>query len=67
MERTKIKPDFIYRGNKPVAAILKINDYERILEDLEDIDDLKYLKEIRKNGIQTIEFDEYLASRGINV
>lgn len=67
MKQTKYKPDFIYRGNKVVAAILKINDYEKLLEDLNDIDDIKYLKKIRKNDVQTIEFDEYLATRGINV
>jgi PHD/YefM family antitoxin component YafN of YafNO toxin-antitoxin module len=67
MERTKHKPDFIYRGNKPVAAILKIHDYEKMLEDLEDIEDIRYLKEIRKTNVQTFEFDDYLAARGVNV
>jgi len=63
----KNKPDFIYRGNKPVAVILKINDYEKLLEDLEDADDINYLKAIREKGIETSSFDDYLSSRGINV
>ena len=67
METVKYKPDFIYRGKKPVAAIIKIKDYEQILEELEELEDIKYLKEIRKNGIETFDFEEYLVSRGIDV
>lgn len=67
LEKIKFKPDFIFRGKKPIAAILKIKDYEKILEDLEDVEDLKYLAEIRQKGIQTTDFDDYLASRGISV
>jgi len=67
MEQVKYKPDFIFRGKKPVAAILKIKDYEKILEDLEELEDIKYLNEIRKNGVETTDFADYLVSRGINV
>jgi len=67
METLKYNPDFIYRRNKPVAVVLKINDYEKMLEALEDVEDVKYLKEIREKGFQTTDFDDYLASRGISV
>jgi hypothetical protein len=67
MGNLKFKPDFIYHGNKPIAVVLKINDYEKILDDLEDAEDIQNLKEIREKGIQTTDFDEYLSSRGINV
>lgn len=67
MLKTKYKPDFIYRGKKPIAVLLKIKDYENILDELEDKADIEYINELKKNGYETIELDSYLSNRGLSV
>ena len=67
MQKTKQKPDFIYRGSKPVAVVLKIKDYENILEELEDREDLEYIRNLKAKGLETIELDSYLNNRDLSV
>ncbi|MCL5991441.1 MAG: hypothetical protein M1419_05000 [Bacteroidetes bacterium] len=57
------KPDFIYRGDKPVAVIPDINDYNEILERLDNEDDIEYLRIVRENPLQFRSFNEYIKSK----
>jgi hypothetical protein len=67
MLQNRIKPDFIFRGSKPVGVLLKIKDYEDILNELEDKEDIEYINHLKSKGIETIDFDEYLLERKISV
>ena len=60
---SKLKPDFIYRNNKPVAAIIDIEVFDEIIEKFEDDEDVAYLKEARKKNLKYRNFKEYLAER----
>ena len=63
LDLSKIKPDFIYRDNKAVAAVLDIDVFNEILEKLEDDDDINYLKNSRPDNFEFIDFDDYLAEK----
>jgi hypothetical protein len=67
MIQNRLKPDFIFRGRKPVGVVLKIKDYEDILNELEDKEDIEYINQLKSEGIETIDFDEYLLERKISV
>ena len=67
MLKTKYKPDLIYRGKKPVAVVLKIKDYEDLLDELEDKEDLEYIDNLKKQELDFFVFDDYLKERGISV
>ena len=60
---TKIKPDFVYRNNKVVAAIIDIDTFDEIMEKFEDEEDIAYLKEARNKTLTYRKFGEYLAER----
>ena len=54
------------QGNK-VAIILPINDYEKLVEQLEDIDDVRlYDKAKKEDDGERISFSDYLKSRSLN-
>jgi len=57
---SNIKPDFIYRNKKPVAAIIDINVFNEIIEKLEDEEDITYLKTARENEMVFRDFDDFL-------
>jgi hypothetical protein len=65
MENIKIKPDFIYHNDEPIAAVLKMKDYQKIMLDLEELEDIKKVKSIKKRGIELTDLRDYLASRGL--
>jgi len=50
----------IMRGGKPSAVILDIDEYQKMLEQLEDIDDLKMLREIRKKSLKFRKLEDFL-------
>jgi hypothetical protein len=60
---SKFKPDFIYRDNKAVAAIIDIEAFDEIIGMLEDEEDIAYLKEARKKTLKYRSFKDYLAER----
>jgi hypothetical protein len=60
---TEIKPDFIYRNNKVVAAIIDIDVFDEILEKFEDEEDILYLKNARNKTLNYRKFNEYLSER----
>jgi hypothetical protein len=59
--RTKRKkPEIIVREGRPAAVILDINEYRKMLEQLEDIEDLKMLEEMRKKPLKFKRLDDFL-------
>jgi hypothetical protein len=60
---SKFKPDFIYRDNKAIAAIIDIEAFNEIIDMLEDQEDITYLKEVREKTLKYRSFKDYLAER----
>ena len=61
--KAKSVPDIIYRGGKPSAVVLDIEDYKEMLEKLEDIEDLKMLAEMRGKSLEFKKLEDYLKGR----
>jgi len=60
--RTKKKePEIIFRGGKPAAVIIDIDEYQEMLERLEDAEDLKILAEMRQKSLKFKKLDDFLA------
>lgn len=57
---SKIKPDYIYRDNKIIAAVIDIDIFNEILEKIEDDEDIAYLKEARKRQLNFRKFSDYI-------
>ena len=53
-------PEIILKGGKPVAVILDVDKYQKMLEKLEDIEDLKMLNEMRKKPLKFRSLEEFL-------
>lgn len=53
-------PEIIIRDGKPVAVIVDIDEYQKILERLEDIEDLKMLKAMRKRPLKFKRLEDFL-------
>lgn len=53
-------PEIIVRDSKPVAVILDIKEYQRMLERLDDAEDLKILREMRKRPLRFKKLDDFL-------
>ena len=51
------------RNGKPVSVILRIADYEELLERAEDASDVVWLKAARKKPLQYRPLEDYLAAR----
>lgn len=62
---TTLNPQYITDKNgKKTAVILKIKEYQKILEELEDIEDITLYDEAKKDDDGTrLEFREYLKNR----
>jgi PHD/YefM family antitoxin component YafN of YafNO toxin-antitoxin module len=63
----KRDPELVYRGDKPVAVIIDIGDYEEMLERLEDIEDLKALQKMREKPMKFRKFDDFLKDEGLEL
>ena len=60
--RTKKKePEIIFRGGKPAAVIIDIDEYKEMLERLEDAEDLKILAEMRQKPLKFKRLEDFLA------
>jgi len=60
--KTKRKePEIIFRGGKPVAVIIDIDEYQEMLERLEDAEDLKILAEMRQKPLKFKKLEDFLA------
>jgi PHD/YefM family antitoxin component YafN of YafNO toxin-antitoxin module len=63
MARNLYKPEVIVKNGKPVSVILKIEEYEALLEAAEQAHDLKAIRAMKKRDWETISFEEYLRSK----
>ncbi len=59
--RSLPEPEVISRKGKPVAVILAIKEYRKIIERLEDAEDAAYLRKARQKPLQYRPLDEVLA------
>ena len=57
----KKEPEIIFRGGKPAAVIIDIDEYQEMLERLEDAEDLKILAEMRQKSLKFKKLDDFLA------
>jgi PHD/YefM family antitoxin component YafN of YafNO toxin-antitoxin module len=61
MRATRRKPEIVMRNGKPSAVILRIREYEDLLERLEDAEDLRWLREVRRKPLQFRKLEEVIA------
>jgi PHD/YefM family antitoxin component YafN of YafNO toxin-antitoxin module len=59
-KRKKKAPEIVFRGGKPSAVILDIDEYRELLERLEDVEDLKMLEDMRKKPLRFKSLDNFL-------
>jgi PHD/YefM family antitoxin component YafN of YafNO toxin-antitoxin module len=55
----KKEPEIIFRGGKPAAVIIDIDEYQEMLERLEDAEDLKILAEMRQKPLKFRGVEEF--------
>ncbi len=59
--RAKMKPpEVIVRDGKPTAVILKIREYQTMLERLEEMEDRKTLAVLRKKPLRFKKLEDFL-------
>jgi PHD/YefM family antitoxin component YafN of YafNO toxin-antitoxin module len=63
----KKAPDIVFRGGKPVAVILDIDEYQELLEQLEDKHDLKMLEDMRKKPLKFRKLEDFLKEHSSSV
>jgi len=61
MAALRLEPEIVVRKGKPDAVILKMDDYEELLERLEDAEDLRWLKAARSKPLRFRSLDAFLA------
>lgn len=61
---TLIKPRYITDENgEKISVILPVDEYERIIHELEDADDVKLYDKVKKEKQESIGFEDYLKQR----
>jgi PHD/YefM family antitoxin component YafN of YafNO toxin-antitoxin module len=55
------EPEIVFRGGKPAAVIIDIDDYQEMLERLDDIEDLEMLTRMRQKPLKFKKLDDFLA------
>ena len=63
MKATLAKPEIVVRNGKPVSVIIRIQDYQELLERAEDAEDTAWLKKARAKPKHYHPLEEYLADR----
>lgn len=63
VKTTLAEPEIVTRNGKPVSVIIKIKDYEELLERLDDAEDAAWLKRARRKALHYRPLEEYLAER----
>jgi hypothetical protein len=61
MKATLPKPEFVVRDGKPVSVILRLKDYQELLERAEDAEDKAWLAKARQKPGHYRPLAEYLA------
>lgn len=67
MKALKRAPEIVLRNGKRAAVLLKIKDYEELLDRLEDAEDLKWLRAARKKTLHFRKLDDVLAELSAHV
>jgi ribosome maturation factor RimP len=58
---TLVKPQYITDENgAKISVILPVDEYERIIQELEDIEDVKLYDKVKNAKEVSIPFDDYL-------
>jgi prevent-host-death family protein len=57
------EPEIVFRGGKPAAVIIDIDDYQEMLERLEDVKDLEMLTKMRQKPLRLKKLDDFLAEQ----
>jgi prevent-host-death family protein len=60
-------PVILTQHSKAAAVLVSTDQYNRMIEMLEDLQDALDAKEARRNAEPVIDFEEYLAKRGVSV
>ena len=60
------EPEIIFRGGKPAAVIIDIDEYQEMLERMEDAEDLKILAEMRQKPLKFKRLEDFLAEAAQN-
>jgi PHD/YefM family antitoxin component YafN of YafNO toxin-antitoxin module len=60
------EPEIIFRGGKPAAVIIDIDEYQEMLERLEYAEDLKILAEMRQKPLKFKRLEDFLAEAAQN-
>jgi len=60
-------PEIVFRGGKPSAVILDIEEYRELLERLEDAEDLRMLEDMRKKPLKFRSLDSFLEEHASGV
>ncbi|MGH8592534.1 MAG: type II toxin-antitoxin system Phd/YefM family antitoxin [Gammaproteobacteria bacterium] len=60
MKTKSLKSGLVFRDGKPVAVILEIEEYQKLLERLEDSEDLKLLEDMRKKPLKFKPLEEFI-------
>ena len=63
MKATMPEPEIVTRKGKPVSVIIRIKNYEELLECAEDAEDVAWLKRARRKPMQYRPLEDYLAER----
>jgi hypothetical protein len=61
MKATLAKPEIVVRNGKPVSVILRLQDYQELLERAEDAEDTAWLRKAREKPKHYGPLEEYLA------
>jgi PHD/YefM family antitoxin component YafN of YafNO toxin-antitoxin module len=54
------EPEIVFRGGKPAAVIIDIDDYQEMLERLQDAEDLEMLKKMRQKPLKFKKLEDFL-------
>jgi PHD/YefM family antitoxin component YafN of YafNO toxin-antitoxin module len=63
MKATLAKPEIVVRNGKPVSVIIRLRDYQELLERAEDAEDTAWLRKAREKPRYYRPLEEYLAER----
>jgi PHD/YefM family antitoxin component YafN of YafNO toxin-antitoxin module len=63
---TRKEPEIVFRGGKPAAVIIDIDEYQKMLERLDDAEDLKILAEMRQKPLKFKRLEDFLAEAARN-
>jgi PHD/YefM family antitoxin component YafN of YafNO toxin-antitoxin module len=63
MKAMLAEPEIVVRNGKPVSVIVRLKDYQELLERAEDAEDTAWLKQARAKPKHYRPLEEYLAER----